>query len=1189
MSKLYYVRGALGNHQLLQDHQEDISRLVEGNYHSKNLEKLKGHEVYSYRLSNKARLLFTLINLDKKNHLLLLDYLANHEYHRSRFLRSGMLNRYLEQHKENHLHQIQRQELVFNPLTQAELAVCRAYADRAQVGESPLFPVEYYQHQVIALNKTQEQASTLSLPAIVSGVAGSGKSCVGLSMMARYLETQTEKMSILFVCQSAELIRRQAQAWQQLPIAVDSPHEVVFISYDELVRQRANTTNSLVGAEFFELWFSAYSKRKSKAARAQNTDYLVSTAEIVYQEFRICSALKEAEYLHIGSKQSLVTPEQRAWIYQTYTDYLAYLDSEQVIDSGFYSLPGDASYELIVVDEAQDLSHQQLKCLSELAKNKQIVYFMDSHQRIYDQISIYPYLKQMLSTPTRPVACMELPIAYRCPLKVVAIANEVIALKQQLAGGLAHKNESRGICTLTADPELGGVYRLFSQTQDNEWLRVQAQGSNFAVVTLAAYRKEAEELFSASIVMTPEEIKGLEYDLILAYRVFPPEFKSARQRLLSLGETAKQPMHQPKAGAADERFGPMLNRIYTSYTRAKRLLVIYEEANLNTNILLHKFDSLLDKGPLANEVLEILASPEDWHAQVLQQLAVGNKDLALNLFITKQLGDKTAFEALLLQHQSEPGSIAISHDEIGKPEPPMALAVLKPKIAPIEVKIPKASSKEPSISQKTAPVVIATPALATREGVQALGLQNNFCLKRLSLVLTNDFDLKAVFLKPYLNEQGIQFVLADKLKKIEHVKVLFECCLSNLIGRVLAKLPVKKLVNYLKESNSCLEEMHQLKKLKKLCTHGNGKLSLNYAIHIVTESNNLEYLAFLLRMGANVNQVAIDGLTPFMMSISNKNLNLASFLIKNGAQIDAVSDEGASAFSLAVQFGCIHTVRFLIENKVDINQRTKNGYTAAHIAAQCGKYEILSLLLEASIDVNQANGTGVTLLMIAVKYGQTKIINLLLRNKANIHLTDADGTTALLMAAQSGYPEILEKLIQLGSDIHVNRKNGTTSAYHAAYNGHVNILRQLKSKGIDIDGVVPDGTTPAFIAVMNNHISVIRFLINEKGDVTTPCVASREALGRLLNKWEGYSEVIARLNEKIKFRINRGDDEQNIKISPLDLADVLRHGDIFKLLFDHLKSTSKTAYSPEFFPSPLKDEDIKESVKSIIPRNRQIG
>ena len=110
---IYYWRGAVGEAAFLEAHQETLKALVEGTYAKGDLEMLHGHrDVFSYRTSDRGRLLFTTIEVEEARYLLLLEHLPTHDYHKSRFLRPDILKRYLLSHEEG----MAQVALLFKPL-----------------------------------------------------------------------------------------------------------------------------------------------------------------------------------------------------------------------------------------------------------------------------------------------------------------------------------------------------------------------------------------------------------------------------------------------------------------------------------------------------------------------------------------------------------------------------------------------------------------------------------------------------------------------------------------------------------------------------------------------------------------------------------------------------------------------------------------------------------------------------------------------------------------------------------------------------------------------------------------------------------------------------------------------------------------------------------------------------------------
>ncbi len=622
----YYLRGALNEQALTAQHGDRITkaitRLLTGDYTAKNLEKLNGHSVYSFRINDAARFLFTTHRVGNADYLLVLDYLPSHDYHKSRFLRSGVLRNYLAREEQG--------ELEFTSVSSEEMAALPVCASEEDVNGITL---DYFHQQFIELNNSQHAALQVPLPAVISGVAGSGKSCIALSLLSSYVSDNPSSTPrrIAYVTQSEALVASMCNAWQQLPVAVDAIDTVEFISYAQLVRQQLDVSAPpLVDKAAFEAWYGG------------------DSAQSVYEELRICSGYDETAYLALGQRQSLVDSHERAAMYACYQRYMEY-QSTQGYDPGFYPLRGEPMYDLVVVDEAQDLSHGANQNLRHLARGSSIVYCLDSLQQLHDRRSIRPYLLETLRVNERHH--VQLTTTHRCPRRVAAVANEVVALKHRLVGGISDKYEPTEI---KVDNTIDGEVHLFSERElvASDWFKA-TKGTQFAVITEAVHRDQARQLFETELVMTPEEIKGLEYPTVVTYRLYPVEdFKKIHKRINSVGE--RRPTHRPKAGESHEEFAPLMNRIYSSYMRAQQTLVICEQPSYINQCLLNPIKQLTQAAPFKSECVSQQATPADWSREVMRQLTEGNHDIANRLFLKHKLGTEAEFNALLPESKIKP-------------------------------------------------------------------------------------------------------------------------------------------------------------------------------------------------------------------------------------------------------------------------------------------------------------------------------------------------------------------------------------------------------------------------------------------------------------------------------------------------------------------------------------------------------
>ena len=699
--KFYFWNGALGSEQLLSSYETAVDRLLHGDYASADLEKLTGHDVYSFRLSGTARLLFATHKINEQNYLLLLEDLPTHDYQKSRFLRSGVLQRYRDAQEPAFL-AAAAAAAADEPrfvVIQDDMRVAfntRFQQQEADRGVMPL-PLEYFKQQFIQLSEEQKGALGAPMPTLISGEGGSGKSCVAIALIAEHVRKSSQAgaaasaRSLLYVCESSKLVDTMLRVWKEHPLANAVPEEIIqFKTYEQLLGDQGLLNAKMVGGEprrktivgraDFDDWYKRYAQTQRKQATVLAKPAVDIAPETVYQEFRICSAYRDnIIYYGLGKRQSLLLGEQRPWLHKAYLDYLGDCEGRDCINPAFCDLPWREQFDLVVVDEAQDLSNLQLLRASELANNRAVVYCMDSHQSLRDKFSKRPYLLEMGCAP------VELTTSYRCPIHIARAASAVVKLKQCLAGGLADKHESQGMIAAKSKKNAGHVILLNAQEllSSKEWGSTCKKGPNFAVITRPELRDEARALFNATLIYTPEEIKGLEYNTVAVYQLFDEEvFRKIASRTQEASYSLEQPSNRPGQNAGDDEFSPFLNTIYTSYTRAQATLIICEEESRANKALLMPLRELIAKESASAATASVTVIASDWLAEAIKLRNSGHKTQAADIFekelqkspdefeqFWEQLYPKQATAPVPLQTASASAATPInaSHPTVTKP------------------------------------------------------------------------------------------------------------------------------------------------------------------------------------------------------------------------------------------------------------------------------------------------------------------------------------------------------------------------------------------------------------------------------------------------------------------------------------------------------------------------------------------
>lgn len=157
-----------------------IQKLLAGHYASADIEKLQHRSkcIFSARINEKARMIFTSIPREGVSSLLILDVLENHEYDQCRFLDNHYIRDFFGRLGEEDIVKIPHPEAL-------ELDI------QTEEGDLSYQRMHYFQGQMIELSPMQSDILKLAfhLPALIEGEAGSGKTCVGLCALSDYLNS----------------------------------------------------------------------------------------------------------------------------------------------------------------------------------------------------------------------------------------------------------------------------------------------------------------------------------------------------------------------------------------------------------------------------------------------------------------------------------------------------------------------------------------------------------------------------------------------------------------------------------------------------------------------------------------------------------------------------------------------------------------------------------------------------------------------------------------------------------------------------------------------------------------------------------------------------------------------------------------------------------------------------------------
>ncbi|MEW6711082.1 MAG: ankyrin repeat domain-containing protein [Candidatus Riflebacteria bacterium] len=252
------------------------------------------------------------------------------------------------------------------------------------------------------------------------------------------------------------------------------------------------------------------------------------------------------------------------------------------------------------------------------------------------------------------------------------------------------------------------------------------------------------------------------------------------------------------------------------------------------------------------------------------------------------------------------------------------------------------------------------------------------------------------------------------------------------------------------------------------------------AIMRITGQNKVPLVKFLLKHGAQVDEVAhndrnifilamangwreeagilleagadpnfthpSDFWTPLMYAVKNGWSDIAAQLVSRGANLDSTTAERQeSALTMAAQWGISGGCRFLLEKGADPNHQNCHGLTALFWAAQNGNADIVRDLLARGANTELADETGQTPLMISLTTGHIEIVRLLLEHGADpSHVQTKGNWTPLHRAVDSGNSEMVRLLLGYQSERNHRNRNGETPLDLARKKGLSEIIKLLE-------------------------------------------------------------------------------------------------------------------------------------------------
>ncbi len=567
-----------------------ISQLQSGDFKSADVRKMGSTPYYRARLDIRDRLLFGFINYQGHKYLLLLEVIKNHNYAQSRFLRGADLP---DDDKLLPLHD--PKDLTDEP------------ADLTYL--NPKDPQVHLLNKFISFDDMQEAVYSLPTPLIIIGSAGSGKTALVLEKL------KTFTGSVAYVSLSGFLVENASRLYQANGYD-NEQQEAEFLSLKDYLSSWEKPQGREIHFRAFEPWFARHAQ-----ALKINEPYRV------FEEFKgvitgspvHAAWLTREEYLSLGVRQSVFNREDREKLYQLFQKYVAWLKEENWYDSNIlcyeYLEKVQPRYDYIIVDEVQDITNIQLKCILQSLKTKSnFILTGDSNQIVHPNFFSWSKVKTYFHQSHDAGSQVRiLQTNYRNSRLVVQLSNYLLKIKSRRFGSI--DRESNYLVDTISNQNGEVVLYGDDDKKKNELNRRTQQSTLFAViVTDNLYKEEARRYFKTPLVFSVQEAKGLEYENVILVN-FVSRHEAEFNEIISgvaPEDLAATEIRYNRAASKDDKDAEIykfyINSFYVAITRAISNIYLFEKKIGHPLLQLLQ----LQESKKEVQVIERKSSREEW-------------------------------------------------------------------------------------------------------------------------------------------------------------------------------------------------------------------------------------------------------------------------------------------------------------------------------------------------------------------------------------------------------------------------------------------------------------------------------------------------------------------------------------------------------------------------------------------------
>ncbi|MDR1882908.1 MAG: PhoH family protein [Prevotella sp.] len=568
-----------------------LKQLQTGDFKGADVRKMVNTGFYRARLDIRDSLLFNFVSYENQKYILLLEIIKDHNYAHSRFLRGASVD-------ESRFVPVDAPEKEANNVS-AELS----YLNKKRKAVHTL-------NKFISFDDLQQSIYTLQPPLIIVGSAGSGKTALVLEKL------KSLNGNVAYISLSKYLVDNASNIYYSSGYDNEF-QETDFLSLKDYLALWQKPEGREIEFKRFEGWFNRY---------AQSVK--INEPYRVFEEFKgvitgspIHAAwLSKEEYLELGVKQSIFSLQERERLYPLFLKYTDWLKEEKMYDSNIlcyqYLEKIQPCYDYIMVDEVQDITNIQLKCI--LASLKQKSHFIlagDSNQIVHPNFfswsKIKTYFYEESDNKNNQIKILQ--TNYRNSLDVVELSNNLLKIKNTRFGSI--DKESNYLID-TVSKEKGEVLLYANDDKKKKELNRRTQNSTKYAVIVSdnAQKAKAAQFFKTPLVFSVQEAKGLEYENVILTDFISGHEAEFREIIagVTVEDLRQEELRYNRAGDKHDKDAEVykfyINSFYVAVTRAVKNIYIFEQrADHPALKLLRMQESKSDI-----QVKEVKSSREEW-------------------------------------------------------------------------------------------------------------------------------------------------------------------------------------------------------------------------------------------------------------------------------------------------------------------------------------------------------------------------------------------------------------------------------------------------------------------------------------------------------------------------------------------------------------------------------------------------